>query len=379
MSKTILPFSVDDYFRTTGIGSLDKAISRNLYGLNHRQTPPGALMNKDIYGYTFFTRPQLNMQGDNIRNDRVFYDLLTTEASSIQRYVRCMLDPRLQAGFTSDVVTSPLVDPYQAFIPLFTNSLLSISGWPEFMAPTYTSKPGLYKEVYGQVDGTTKIYTDYDIDATFRNYRGDPLIYMLYIWIRYASLVFEGIIQPYPDYILNNRIDYNTRIYRLVMDHNKTFVKKIACTGVSFPTAIPLGGYFDYNSEDPYNEQMREVTIRFTSLGADYMDAILIKEFNETVKIFNPYMRDTLRNEAMALVPFNYLILFNNSGYPRINPQTYELEWYVTKSLYSAKVQALHLTTSPTFTEEDFKVISNDTFGYNPNGYDINNPGKYNY
>lgn len=372
MANTILPFSVDDYFRTTGIGSLDKAISRNLYGINHRQTPPGALMNKDIYGYTFWTRPQLNLTGNNIRNDRIFYDLLSTEATSLQRYVRCMLDPRLQSGFSpGETLKCPLVDPFQAFIPLFTNSLLSVSGWPEFQTPVYSSRPGLYKEVYAQVDGTTKIYNDYDIDATFRNYRGDPLMYMIFIWLKYASLVFEGILVPYPDYIINNTIDYNTRIYRLVMDHNKTFVKKIACTGVSFPSAIPMGGFFDYNSEDPYNEQLREVTIRFTSLGAEYIDNIIVKEFNETVKIFNPYMRDALRPNTMVAVPFNYLILFNNSGYPRINEDSYELEWYVSKNLYAAKVQALHLVTNPTFTEEDFRILSNKTFGDNPLGYKI--------
>lgn len=369
-NNPILPFSVDDYFRTTGIGSLNKAITRNLYGINHRQTPPGALMNKDIYGYTFWTRPQLNMTGNNLRNDRIFYDLLSSEEYSIQRFVRTTLDPRLQSGFTNgETLSSPLVDPYQAFIPLLTNSLMSISGWPEIQAPTYTSPPGLFKEVYGQVDGTTKIYTDYDIDSTFRNYRGDPLLYMLFIWIKYASLVFEGTIVPYPDYIFNNVIDYNTRIYRLVMDHNKTYVKKIACTGVSFPTAIPIGGFFDYNSDTPFNTQMREFTIRFTSLGAEYMDNILVKEFNETVKIFNPYMRDSIRSSVMIRIPFNYLILFNNSGYPHINEETYELEWYIRQDTYATRVQALHLITNPTFTEEDFRILSNKTFGAVPGGY----------
>ena len=377
--KTILPFTVDDYFRTTGIGSLDKAITRNLYGINHRQTPPGVLMNKDMYGYTFWTRPQLNLSGNNIRNDRIFYDLLTTQTNSIQIYVRCMLDPRLASGFNKaeSKVTSPLVDPFQAFIPLFTNSLLSVSGWPELQVPTFSSHPGLYKEVYAQADGTTKIYNDFDIDATFRNYRGDPLLYMIFIWMKYQSLVFEGIIAPYPDYILNNTLDYNTRIYRLVMDHNKTFVKKIAATGVSFPTALPIGGMFDFNSDDPYNEQLREITIRFTSLGAEYIDSILVHEFNETVKIFNPYMRDEYRDEAMVVVPFNYLILFNNSGYPRINIDTFELLWYVPKALYAAKVQALNLVSAPSFTPEDFRILSNKTYGDNPLGYTIQNPQQY--
>ena len=382
-SKTILPFSVDDYFRTTGIGSVDKAISRNLYGINHRQTPPGALGNKDVYGYTFFTRPQLNLSGNNIRNQRLFYDLLNETPASLQRYVRCTLDPRLQQGYTydkkqqSEKLSCPLVDPRQAFIPGLTNALLSLSGFPDIVLDTFTSHPGLYKEVYAQVDSTSKIYSDYSIDMTFRNYRGDPLLYMIYIWVRYASFVFEGELVPYPDFVLENEIDYMTRVYRLVMDHTKTYVKKIAATGVSFPTAIPMGGYFDYNSENPFNEQMREITIRFTSLGAEYVDSILIKEFNEVVQIFNPLMRDRFRNTTMVAVPFNYLILFNNSGYPYINTSTYELNWYVTKALYTAKLAALNITGAPSFTAEDFRILGDKPFGSNPNSYNYN-PNQYN-
>ncbi len=377
-SKTILPFTVDDYFRTTGIGSLDKAISKNLYGINHRQTPPGALGNKDVYGYTFFTRPQLNLSGNNIRNQRQFYDLLNETPASIQRYVRCTLDPRLQLGYTYDKkqaaekLSCPLVDPRQAFIPGLTNALLSLSGFPDIVLDTFTSHPGLYKEVYSQVDSTSKIYTDYALDMTFRNYRGDPLLYMIYIWVKYASSVFEGELVPYPDFILENEIDYMTRVYRLVMDHTKTFVKKIAATGVAFPTAIPMGGYFDYNSDSPFNEQMREITIRFTSLGAEYVDSILIQEFNETVQIFNPLMRKRFRNSTMVAVPFNYLILFNNSGYPFIDTDTYELKWFVTKALYVAKVTALNLTSAPKFTAEDFRILGDEPFGANPQSYDYN-------
>jgi hypothetical protein len=195
---------------------------------------------------------------------------------------------------------------------------------------------------------------------------------MIYIWVKYASAVFEGELVPYPDFILENEIDYMTRVYRLVMDHTKTFVKKIAATGVAFPTAIPMGGYFDYNSDSPFNEQMREITIRFTSLGAEYVDAVLIQEFNEVVQIFNPLMRKRFRNSTMVAVPFNYLILFNNSGYPFIDTDTYELKWFVTKALYVAKVTALNLTSAPKFTAEDFRILGDEPFGANPQSYDYN-------
>lgn len=93
-NDTIVPYSLDDYFQTTSIGSLDKAIGNNLYGINHRQTPGLVPSNKDTYGLTFFVRPQLNMQSDNIRNMRIFSPLLSSNPLTMQRFVRTTLDPR---------------------------------------------------------------------------------------------------------------------------------------------------------------------------------------------------------------------------------------------------------------------------------------------
>lgn len=333
--------TMDDYWRSTPIGSIDKAIGNNLFGINHTQVKGAVASNKDNYGLTFFVRPQLNMQSDNLRNVRLFYSLLSESNVSIQRYVRCMLDPRIQTGYKFNgksipALTCPLVDMNNAFIPVLSNNLLSISGWPDITVDTFTSKPGLYREVYSQVDGLTKNFEAFDLDATFRNTRGDPIIYMFFIWLHYMSNVFEGLMIPYLDFITENEIDYNTRIYRLVLDEQKTIVKKIAAVGVGYPISVPTGSFFDFNHEKPYNDQNREMSIRFKCLGVDYQDDILIKEFNDTVQIFNPGMRES-KLKSGSMVKLNKLIqgFFNNRGYPRIDPNTNELEWWVDKSLYN--------------------------------------------
>ncbi len=338
----IVPYSLDDYFQSMPIGSVDRAIGNNLYGINHRQVQPIVPINKDTYGLTFFVRPQLNMLGDNLRNVRLLYPLLSTEQNSIQRYVRCTLDPRLNVGAGgNETVTCPFVDPKQAFIPILSNNLNSVSGWPDVTAPTFTSHEGVYQEAYSQVDGITRNYTAFTIDATFRNTKGDPILYLFYIWLHYQSLVFEGMLVPYPDFIFDNRIDYMTRIYRLVLDPTKRFVRKIAATGVSFPMNVPIGQFFDYSNQQPYNDQSKDITIRFQCLGAQYLDDILIFEFNKTVQIFNPSMAPSRLNLTMVKINASLLNFFNNRGYPRINPDNYELEWYVEKDYYTKRVQAI--------------------------------------
>lgn len=341
-SGPIVPQSLDDYFQTTPIGSVDKAIGNNIYGFNHRQVPAMVPNNKDTYGFTFFTRPQLNLQNDNIQNERRFYPLLSSNDLSIQRFVRTALDPRLIHGYqfgndSVPAISCQILDNSNAFIPILTNNLNSISGWPDITAPTFTSKSGLYNEAWSIVDGITRNYESFDIDASFRNTRGDPIMYLFYIWIHYQSLVFEGKLVPYVDYILENEIDYNTRIYRLVLDSQKNTVTKIAATGAAFPISVPTGSFFDYNNEKPFNDQNKDITIRFRCLGVDLMDDILIKEFNDTVSLFNTNM---VSRSGMVRVNKNVASFFNHRGYPRIDPITYELEWWVDSGAYKTRMRA---------------------------------------
>ncbi len=337
----ILDMSLDDLYTSLNIGSIERASANNLYGINHRLIPGVVPSNKDRYGLTFFTRPQLNMSQDNIRNIRYFYSLMTENMTSIQAYVRSMLDPRIDSGVTFGNTTTPprvcpLIDNSNAFVPILTNNLLSISGWPDLITPAYTSEPGMYKEVYSQVDGMTKNYESFDIDASFRNVRGDPIIMLFYIWCHYQSLVFEGKLTPYFDYLVENTIDYNTRIYRLVTDSSNMYVSKIAATGAAFPISVNISSFFDFNNEKPYNDQNKEITVRFRCMGAEYLDDVLIYEFNEAVCIFNSSMSEKSRESSMTKVPATLLTLFNNRGYPRINYNTYELEWWVSKDLYNS-------------------------------------------
>jgi hypothetical protein len=151
---------------------------------------------------------------------------------------------------------------------------------------------------------------------------------------------------PYPDFIIENEIDYNTRIWRLVLDQNKKFVTKIACTGASFPVSVPLGSAFNFEHDKPFNQNNESLAINFKCFGFCYNDDILIHEFNKAVGIFNPDMNEGIFSytgktykpgnidQMMQKIPAQSIALFNNRGYPRINPGSYELEWYVTKQIY---------------------------------------------
>lgn len=339
-------------------GDPRKALTNTLFGYNHRDFSSPAPTEKSGIGLAFFTRPQLNLSIKNLQKSRHLMNLANTDPNSVQRYIRCMLDPRvanagveIAYGKNKDgsincprIELSPLIDQYQIFIPLLTNTIKSLSGFPDPVVPTYTSKENVRGGQWSIVDGIMDINNAYDISCTFDNVSNAPVRMLFSYWIRYQTLVFDGIISPYYDYLAANEIDYNTRIYRIILDENKRYVKHIGATGASFPTSIDTGRLFNYNKGNPLLEGNTEITVNFKCIGASYDDSILVDEFNKAVCIACPPMKivrayriigeeikESDPNLEMVKVPYDFLQYFNYRGYPFIDYQTYELCWYVTK------------------------------------------------
>jgi hypothetical protein len=202
------------------------------------------------------------------------------------------------------------------------------------VVPTSTTTAGLRKEQQTMVDGTFEQYSAFDLNATFENFVGEPLSLLFQIWEMYPPLVFEGMITPYIDLMTANELDYNTRIYRFIMDPTNTYITKAACTGASFPNSSPTGKYFDMDRTKPLSEQMGSININFKSDGAIYFDDIVLKEFNMVQTYFNKGIEDYLidpESSSMEKIPRDLLPEFDNKAYPVVNLDTYELEWIVSK------------------------------------------------
>lgn len=353
MAATVTSESLEQLFEKMNTGPLNRAILNNLKGINHRQIPGMLPTNKELPGLTFFTRPQLNMQSDNLRNVRKLSQLLSDNPISIQRYIRAMLDPRLLNG-VHDIapLRCPIIDNKQAFIPFFTNNYLSQSGWPSISVPSFTSKAGLYNESISMVDGRVLNNETWDLNVNFRNLRGDLVLLTLYVWALYMSYVFEGKLVPYLDFISENEIDYNTRIYRIVLDYRRRTVTKISACHAAYPVGVPIGDAFNDPGNQTYSQANQEISVSFRCMGVDYFDDILVKEFNTTVAIFNPSMEDSVRDSQMMLIPQSIMGMFNHHGYPYINPKTSELEWYISMEDYHNNTKAMLDAIEANDTEE---------------------------
>jgi len=336
--------SVENYLknisRNIGQVPMSEALSNTFYGLNIVGRNAAIPVNTENHGYTFFTRPLMNMSAENLSVDRVLSSLLQDSPYSVQRMIRIYLDPLL----STFNVTSPGVDNLNPFIPLLSNNLVSLSGWPDFTVQTQTTQPGLYREDYTYVDDVPYNYESYTLQASFRNIAGDPISFMFLIWGWYMGLVYEGRIMPHPDLVMMNEIDYQTRIYRLVMDQSRTYVTRIGATGASFPVAAPIGTIFDFEgdgSESPFTTANNQLSVPFRCMGFTYYDHILVYEFNTLGETFNNKLKDENRERTMTKLKRNEREFFNYGAYPRINEFNMELEWWVTNEVYRRDIGGL--------------------------------------
>lgn len=344
---------IDYISRGSGLGSLTESMVNQMAGFNHRGVGNPVPYNQDNQGMTFFTRPRLNLSYNNLSVDRRLSILGAREGTSFNHYpgaIRQWLDPEVGRVLSGSHQTT-LHDPYQAFIPLLSNNLISLSGWPDPIAEYYNSDEGVAKETWAMVDGVDTIYSGFDLQATFRNVAGDPISLMIYVWIIYMSLVYQGRMLPYPDSEMLREIDYQTRIYRLILDPTRTYIQKIAACGAAFPTSPALGQAFDFSSDSPF-EQSRasQISVPFRCVGAMYQDPILMREFNDVVCMFNEKMLPSRRQREMVRIPREMQTLFNYDGYPYIDINTNELQWWTTKSDFERRLnensQAVALLTS---------------------------------
>ena len=326
------------------LNTRDSAISNTLKGLDLTNSRPYLGRDTKGLGLIFITRPQLNLTEFNLLNDSIFSNWLSTDLLSIPAYSRLMLDPRLST--LGDIgpnynkrtkLLSPLVDTRNPFIPLVTNTVDKVTGWPDRALSTKSMTPGLMGEVYSFVDSSYHYFKNFKLNFVFDNIPGSPVISLFELWKLYQSQLFRGIVGRYPDLQLENESDFDTKIYHIVLDSTQTYVVEIGAVGVAKPINVPIGERFDYDRSRDNSNQIDKVSITMDCTGVDYNYPKSMDSFNYHVSSFHPEMKklnDTGKNSKMVKISKLEQTLFKNRVYPRINIDTGEFEWWVDKDIY---------------------------------------------
>lgn len=327
----------DKLGRFSGYNPIRSALTDAYRGINQNAASVYVPVDNSQYGLVFFTRPRLNLSYYNITQDRVFTPLHNTDKTSTYSVIRAYLDP---IGHRIRNEGSDFVDTQSPWICMLSNYIETLSGFPDPVFDTYTTKAGMYREELSMMDGFAVDYSAYDVTCTFKNPKGNVVLDLFHIWTRYATRVKEGVVNPYPENLFQNIIDYNTRIYRITLDETRRFITNIAACGAAFPTSMNLGAMSDYDRNKVTTDAGDILSVTFKCNGAMYRDPILMDEFNSVTCIFNQAMIGAdNRKKNFVKLSQRERVWFNMKAIPWINLDTSELEWYVTKADYDEMIK----------------------------------------
>lgn len=363
--KIVLPYELDPDDRSirqasqrtravekkSGRGSSRDTLTNIFTGFNHRMAPLYVPKNVDNTGFTFFTRPDCNFSLDNMISSRKMQEATRAGRGSQAAAIIAMLDPLnewLLLDKKNPRLGAPLAREVQfdnkcAFIPMLSNLITSLTGFPDSTLDVWTSEEGLIREQVAYVDSIYEVNNAYTLSAQFRNIDGDPITTYLNFLVDYMSGVRKGTYIPRAENMYQRVVDYQSRVYRLVMDPTKRYVRKFGIANALFPITDAMGAAMNISGNNPLVTDTDQVSVQFYAIGAYYNDPIIIQEFNDVVATFNPDMFPEDENSSdfipygkdfMRKLTREEIGIFNYRGYPRINPNTYELDWWIYGDQY---------------------------------------------
>ena len=363
--KTVLPYELEPdegalrqasqrpraVEKKSGRGSSRDTLTNIFTGFNHRMAPLYVPKNVDNVGFTFFTRPDCNFNLANMSSSRKLLEVQRAGRGSQSAAIIGMLDP-LNEWLALDKKTRYLGGPFArevqfdnrcAFIPMLSNLLTSLTGFPDSTLDVWTSEEGLIREQVTYADSIYEVNNAFTLSAQFRNIDGDPITTYLNFMIDYISNVRRGTYVPRAENMFQRVVDYQSRVYRFVMDPTKRYIRKFGIANAVFPVTDGMGAAMNVSGNNPIITDTDQISVQYQAVGAYYSDPIIIQEFNDVVCIFNPDMLP-ISESTSEFIPHgkNYMRklsreeigIFNYQGYPRINPNTYELDWWIYGDTY---------------------------------------------
>lgn len=273
--------------------------------------------NKVNSGVMFMTRPRLCLQSNNLRVNRFLSLFDTTDPFCVQFMIRNYLDTVLTQGEYNPTIKknasiSPFFDPKCAFMPLLTNNIRDATGFPSQSIETETMDGGFFGEDQRIAAGSDMNKKSFDVQLSFTDPQGGPIMALFQLWITYISLVTVGECIAYTDDVEQKRLNYTVSLYRFTLDTSRKYILHMSkCTGC-FPINLPIGAVFDMSRNETFVEAAKDFTVTFACNGYDVNEPIVATEFNTVAKRYFSLIDSPSIKVAPSLSEFNY------TGYPYI-------------------------------------------------------------
>lgn len=282
--------------------------------------------NQELPGFTFFTRPQLNLSTSNLRVDPTMSVMSSLNPQTYAFAARCLLDPLFADRVSGS--NSRMVDFNNPFIVPISNCMTNIGGFPNFTLEMETTEGGLYGEDLTFVKGGDNGARTYDISVTIRDIQGGFIFTLMLTWLRYMLLVSRGAMVPYPNAINENFMDYTCSIYRFTMDPTKRYIRHWAKLTGCIPRELATGDMFNITEGQYFVEGLKEFTIPFVANHFSPNDPSIFLDFNRLVENFCPDIA------SRSLAPHTAEGNFRGIPYIDVKSGNNQLVWMVNDDEY---------------------------------------------
>ena len=284
--KTLMD-AINNYaYRTSAAGSYNRQFQQmftrfDKYGYNP------VVRNTVLSGYTFITRPKLNLSPGATQHHDTLGMLMTTASTSPMYAIRCYLDTRYCMDHFEEALSCHMVDLKSPFINLLTNCSRNNSGWQDFNGEVDTSNGGYFNEDQTAFLGFDELNRTYDLTFEFEDIQGGHVMALFYYWFMYMAMLKRGRVFAYAEDIDKRRLCYTCSIYRFLLDPSKQVIVAWSKATGCFPKNVPVGAMFNATGQI-HVEAAQRFSVVFAVNKIEYNRPFILTDFNTVVRRFHP-------------------------------------------------------------------------------------------
>ena len=407
---------LSESFKSAGLGPTTATVSNFLSRLDRHGTAliPANTLN---YGYTFITRPRLNMSEGNLRQHPILSTLLSQDPASVGFMIRMLLDTRMHRGknivyaaagggkqnisiknfvdkelelLSTMANNSPLLDRNNPFFTPLCNGLKGISGWPDFNLVEETTEGDFHSGDFTFIKGSDMNNKTQELSLEFKDVQGSVLLAIFYYWCLYMALQAKGVVMAYGDDIYLQRLNYTVSIYRFVTDPSRKHIVWWAKATGCFPKSVPVGALFNVNQGEVTISSASNFSVPFVANDIKYNDPGILLDFNYLMKKYCPGIEEKYNSltrkwedsSEYVQLPTNAVTdtissAYNFMGLPYINglhTGEFQMAWKVKPSALrdDRNIPSINGTDSELYKAEQEVLSSKNGYIKNksvPDGY----------
>lgn len=385
---------LSESYRLAGSGRSDHVLQNFLSRLDRHGTAI-APVNSMNYGYTFITRPRLNLSEANLVQHPQLQALRSSdEPNSVSFMIRMLLDSRLGTGRSvmnyagpnidnesteifNKVLESGLVDIKNPFFTPLCNGLVGLSGFPDFNLETETTEGDYHSGDFTFAKGSDMNNRTQELSLEFKDVQGSIILTCIYYWCLVIAMQAKGTIMAYPDDIYEQRLNYTVSIYRFITDPaRKTILWWGKATGC-FPKSVPIGALFNVNQGEVTISSAQRFSIPFTANDIKINDPGILMDFNGLVRSYvggsfssDPFGAgsdwETVPDGDQISAGLNFVGLpyIENNASGELNLVWKTRAEYLEREGYASKVADINKQVLTDYSNQDVQISDNKTMSF---------------